>query len=144
MTESDWQHTNCYTTALRRAERAINRIYDNALRPVGVTTAQYSLLSLIERAPVGIALSELAQAQVMDRTTLSRNLTTLERDGLVAIEHGDDRRVRSVSLTEQGHETIRTCRPLWRAAQDRIASEHGLGRMSDLMSVLGELSKTAD
>lgn len=135
-----WQHTACYATALRRADRTLSRIYDDALRPMGLTTPQFSLLSLIERAPDGVTLTELADAQAMDRTTLTRSLAPLARHGYVTVARGRDRRQRIAKLTSSGRDTVQQARPLWRQAQGRIAGERGLARLQDLMTELHALS----
>jgi len=129
----------CVCTAVRRADRTLSRIYDEALRPSGLVTTQYSLLSIISRAPGLLTLGELAGAQAMDRTTLTRNLHPLERDGLVQVGSGRDRRTRVVSLTPHGQATLDNARPLWRSAQARIAHDAGSDRVDHLLAELAEL-----
>jgi DNA-binding MarR family transcriptional regulator len=137
----DWSRTKCFSTALRRADRTLTRVYDDALRPSGLGTPQYSLLSLIARAPHPLSISELADVQAMDRTTLSRALTPLVRDGLVTIEPSErDRRIRIISLTSRGRDALGIARPLWQAAQARIAAEQGLAEMDDLLDRLADLT----
>lgn len=135
-----WQATACYATALRRADRALNRVYDHALRGANLTTPQFSLLSLLDRAPRDLALSELADAQAMDRTTLSRNLTPLARAGYITVATGRDRRRRVARLTPAGRDALQRARPLWQQAQERIARERGLARMHALLTELDALS----
>src|ERR671916_514637 len=86
----------CVCTAVRRVDRALNRLYDDALRPSGLVTTQYALLSTLARVQSPLLHSQLAEAQVMASTTLTRTLKPLVRDGLVRIESGDDRRTRYV------------------------------------------------
>ncbi len=137
--EHPWPETICACTALKRADRAVSRVYDDMLRPVGLGVSQYSLLSLIARAPGPLTVSDLARAQAMDRTTLSRALAPLRRDGLVKISAGKDRRTRLISLTPAGHERLRAARPLWRAAQTDIERRVGGERLARLMSELADL-----
>ncbi len=137
--DDGWKATKCFSTSVRRADRILTRVYDEALRPSNLSTTQYSLLSVITRAPKRMSITELADVQVMDRTTLTRDLAPLVRDGLVRIEPGKDRRVRMVSITPTGHATIGIARPLWKSAQDRIANEQGLDRMQQLLDELGDL-----
>jgi DNA-binding MarR family transcriptional regulator len=139
-TES-WQRTSCFSTSVRRADRALTRIYDETLRPSGLSTTQYSLLSLLARAPRRMSITEIAGIQALDRTTLTRDLNPLMRDGLVEIAPADhDRRVRIVSLTTKGLDAIDIARPLWRAAQNRIAGEQGLAEMDQLLERLADLT----
>jgi len=136
-----WARTRCFSTSVRRADRALSRVYDEALRPSGLATTQYSLLSLIHRAPHALSIGELAEVQAMDRTTLTRDLALLARDGLVTISTGErDRRVRIIALTPAGKEALAAARPLWQAAQARVAAEQGLAEMDSLLDRLAELT----
>lgn len=126
----------CYN--LRRAARAVTRLYDDFLRPSGLRTTQCSVLIATKlRGPVSI--SKLAELTVTERTTLTRNLTILEKKGFVQIEEGSDRRERQVRITEKGEEAVATARPLWEAAQARIAEGLGEDRMGDLLKELSEI-----
>jgi DNA-binding MarR family transcriptional regulator len=126
----------CYN--LRRAARATTRLYDDFLKPSGLRTTQYSVLMAAKlRGPV--TLTKLAEITITDRTTLTRNLTVLEKKGLVASEPGEDRRERLVTLTEQGEEALVAAIPLWEAAQAHI--EQGLGgeRVGSLLKDLSAI-----
>src|SRR6476659_8600571 len=87
----------CACFHLRRATRALTQLYDDALRPAGVRTTQFTLLNAIRIAGPA-TVRRLATTVVMDRTTLTRDLRPLERQGLVLIEPGEDRRERKVDL----------------------------------------------
>ncbi len=82
---------------------------------------------------------KLAEMTVTERTTLTRNLTILEKKGLIISEVGKDRRERQVSITELGLEVLIAAIPLWEAAQAHI--EEGLGgdRMGRLLKDLSEI-----
>lgn len=129
----------CVCTAVRRADRALNRVYDEALRPSGLATTQYALLSILDRAGRPLLQSDLADLQEMASTTLSRNLKPLVRDGLVRIEPGDDRRTRYVAITPKGETVLETARPLWRAVQSRVVAEVGEDRVDRLLRELSDL-----
>jgi DNA-binding MarR family transcriptional regulator len=129
----------CVCTTVRRADRALNRLYDDALRPSGLATTQYALLSRLGRAPDPIAHHQLAETMAMAGTTLSRNLTPLARDGLVHIEPGQDRRTRLVSITAQGQAALDRARPLWQSVQERLIAEAGEARIAHLLAELNDL-----
>ena len=135
--------TRCVCTAVRRVDRLLNRVYDEALRPSGLATTQYALLSTLSRAGRPVPHGELAAMQEMAGTTLSRNLKPLVRDGLVRIEPGDDRRTRYVAITERGESVLEEARPLWRSVQERVVAEVGeewVERLlGELCEVLGQL-----
>lgn len=134
-----WKTTICVCTSVRRADRALNRLYDEALQPSGLVTTQYALLSTLARAGRPIPHGELADAQVMAGTTLTRNLAPLVRDGLVHIEPGDDRRTRLISITEKGLAARDLARPLWQEAQARVRGAAGNERIDHLLAELSDL-----
>lgn len=116
--------TSCIAGNLRQTTRAVSQLYDEAIRPSGLRGTQFTLLialAVAGRAPI----NGLANALVMDRTTLSRNLKPLERQGWVHIESGADRRRRLVSITSAGKAVLATALPLWEAAQSRMIDELG-------------------
>jgi hypothetical protein len=89
---------------MRKASRRVSQMYDAALAPAGLKATQFAILSEIERrADDPPTMHELADAMVLDRSTLGQNLRPLERDRLVAWEPSDaDRRRKLVILTERG------------------------------------------
>lgn len=127
---------------MRRADRTLTRLYDEALQPSGLLTTQYALLSTLSRAGEPMLHSALAEAQVMAPATLSRNLKPLHRDGLVTITPGEDRRTRYVALTEAGREALEQARPLWREMQDRVEAKVGAERVDALLKELQLLVAT--
>ena len=129
----------CVCSAVRRADRALNRLYDDALRPSGLATTQYALLSLLARAGRPIAHGELAERQEMAATTLSRTLKPLVRDGLVSITPGHDRRTRFVTITPAGEAALARAHPLWQSVQGRIVAEFGQERVDRLLAELHDL-----
>ena len=129
---------SCVCYNLRRAARATTRLYDDFLRPSGLRSTQYSML-MVARVLGPVTLTKLAEMTVTERTTLTRNLTILEKKGLIVIEPGKDRRERQVSITERGLKVLMEAIPLWEAAQAH--TEQGLGgdRMDSLLKDLSEM-----
>lgn len=102
---------------LRSAAREVTRRYEQALRPVGLTGGQFSILAALSQAEEP-ALGQLAEALAMDRTTLTRNLRPLEARGLVAMRMGrKDARLRVLGLTEAGRDLFEQAIPPWERAQ---------------------------
>ena len=130
----------CTCANLRMAARAVTQAYDAALQSTGLKATQFTLLATLDG--VGDApLTRLADALVMDRTTLTRNLKPLVRQGLIRIDHEEDQRVRIVSLTETGRTAFEAARPRWEQAQLRIVENLGQQRWSGF---LGDLAATVD
>jgi DNA-binding MarR family transcriptional regulator len=82
---------------------------------------------------------KLAEMTVTERTTLTRNLNILEKNGLIRIESGEDRRERQVSITERGQKSLMAAIPLWEAAQAHIEQGLGGNRMDSLLKDLSEI-----
>ncbi len=77
--------TACTCANLRKAARAVTQVYDQALRPTGLKATQFTMLATLSNRG-DLPLSRLAEALVMDRTTLTRNLKPLVGKGLVRID----------------------------------------------------------
>lgn len=133
-------HCACFNT--RRAARAVTRFYDSVLAPAGVTATQFTLLGALSVTGAA-AISRLADALALDRTTLTRNLALLERDGLIVSAPGADRRARIVSLTGAGEDAVARALPYWREAQRRIVGHFGDERWRGLGADLSELAALA-
>ena len=104
----------CLCLSTQRAARALARRFDEALRPVGITNGQFSLLMALNR-PRPPAMGPVASLLAMDRTTLTAALKPLARQGYVAIETDpEDRRGRLLALTDRGRETLAAAVPIWR------------------------------
>jgi len=103
----------CLCLHVQRAARVLARRFDEALRPVGLTNGQFSLMMSLNRPePAGIAA--VATLLAMDRTTLTAALKPLERRSLVAVaEDPSDRRGRLLSLTPEGKTLLASAVPIW-------------------------------
>lgn len=126
----------CICFRARRVSRALTRLYDEALRPLGLQATQLTLLNaiaLVEEA--GAPTSRLAEVLAMDATTLSRNLRPLEKDGLIRITRlKEDRRVRRVRLTPEGRRRIAEALEPWQKAQEHVVTALGRELAADLLA----------
>ena len=129
----------CACFKVRKAARAVTKLYEVVLRPIGLRPTQFSLL-MATRVMGPVTVVKLAQVTVMDRTTLTRNLQVLEKRGLIAINPGEDRREREVTLTASGMEVLAQAVPLWEAAQERVRKALGEEKMGNLMDGLSEMT----
>ena len=111
--------SNCACRRLRGAARAVTRIYDDALRPTGLRTTQFTLLVAAQLRGEAL-ISELADRLALERTSLTRELKLLEQRGLVSITPGEDRRARLVQVTGEGKRALAAAYPRWREAQSRV------------------------
>jgi len=132
------KHANCTCFNLRKATRVITQLFDEALKPSGIRSTQFTLLSTAQsKGPVGI--SELAKLLATDRTTLTRNLKPLLDRGLLVTVNGPDARRRPVELTPKGLETLRKAVPLWETVQAEIAQTFGHHRWENMIHDLNEI-----
>ena len=129
---------NCNCTALRKATRRLSHFYDSVLAPAGLKSTQYSILSEISRrADTPPTMRELADALVMDRSTLGHNLRPLERDQLVALESAEtDRRIKHVVLTRKGRAAFAESKKLWCTAQAHFEATFGITKAAELRGIL--------
>jgi DNA-binding MarR family transcriptional regulator len=111
---------HCLCLHLQRAARALARRFDEALRPFGITSGQFSLLMSLNR-PTPPRISDIAALLGMDRTTLTANLKPLERQGLVEGDRDPaDRRSRLLRLTGAGQDVLAAALPVWREVHEAI------------------------
>jgi DNA-binding MarR family transcriptional regulator len=111
---------------VQRAARSLARRFDEALRPLGVTNGQFSLMMSLNR-PVPPSMGSVASLLAMDRTTLTAALKPLERRGLVAVTVDPaDKRGRLMVLTSAGRSLLARATPIWERAhadvEDRLAN----------------------
>ena len=132
----------CACGNLRMATRAVTQLFDEAFQSTGLRATQLNLLIVI--ALFGPAtITRLAGVIIMDRTTLTRNLNPLQKQGLVKILPGEDRRTREVELTTRGQEAVAKALPLWEKAQAQIVKGLGQKRFDSLLADLSEVVSLA-
>jgi DNA-binding MarR family transcriptional regulator len=115
---------NCACHKVRTAARAVTRAYDEALRPVGLRATQLAVLVGVAMDKV-ISINALAELMGMDRTTLTRNLGPLEKQGLVTRGTEGWRRSRALEVTKKGRSRLRQALPLWSGAQQALKKKLG-------------------
>jgi DNA-binding MarR family transcriptional regulator len=131
--------TTCACHKVRIAARAVTRAYDQALRPVGLRSTQFTVLVAASVA-AGIPLNQLATVLGLERTTLTRSLGGIEKEGLVRVERVDGR-TRSVVLTQLGKDRLDLALPLWNQAQQNLRrrlGEQGWAMVNDGLAMLAE------
>jgi DNA-binding MarR family transcriptional regulator len=112
----------CLCLHVQRASRALARRFDEALRPVGLTNGQFSLLMSLNR-PKPAGMGSVATLLAMDRTTLTAALKPLERRSLVKVmADPDDRRSRLLALTPKGTRLLAEAMPIWEGTHREVES----------------------
>lgn len=123
----------CFNT--RKTARVLGQVYDRALEPSGLKNTQFTALAVAD-AYDGISITELSKAMAIERTTLTRNLKVLERDGLVKVGPGADGRSKTVRLTAKGKRRLEAALPLWKHAHERMLRDFGANRWKSLQEEL--------
>src|SRR5262249_54358522 len=85
----------------REWRRAVTRLYDDTLRSVGLRATQLAVLAAVGGDEV-VSIAGLAKFMGMDRSTLTRNLAPLEREGLIQVGAEGWRRSRTIEITKKG------------------------------------------
>ena len=135
---------SCTCGELRKAARAITLLYDNAFKSSGLLSTQLVVLDAICNND-SISISDLAkQQQGLDRTTLTRNLSVLERQGFIKISSGKDHRTRIVTATQKGRSAVAKALPLWNEVQGKVKQQMGENSWRELMQNLGHFVTVAD
>ena len=129
--------SQCTCFNLRKATRVVTQLFDDKLRSSGLRATQFTILSVLSGNQPS-TVNELAQALVMDRTTLARNLKPLERADLIQNTPGDDRRTRLIELTVHGRNTLNQSLPLWEQAQAEVIEKLGMGPWHNLLERLNQ------
>jgi len=116
---------SCVNFNIRKAMRAVSQHYDKIMAPAGLRGTQFTILTVLSQN-TDLSISDLAEYLVMDRTTLTRNLKPLEKEGYLKVLPGiEDRRSRRIELTKAGKKIQKTAMPYWQKAQDGMVNFMG-------------------
>jgi len=129
----------CLCFHLQRAARVLARRFDEALRPLGLTSWQFSLLMALNQ-PTPSSIGSVASILGADRTTLTATLKPLHRRGLVTVGvDANDRRSRRLRLTRAGCALLARAVPIWRRSHaeiDRLLPRGGSERLRGKLRAL--------
>src|SRR5215510_8839540 len=132
----------CISTRVRQLSRIVTRVYDDALRPLGITASQFTLLTQLAQQD-GITAVEIGHALDIEKSTLSRNLKRLLALGHITMDPPAGRRGRGLHLTAKGETVIQQGFPVWRDAQTRTIRVMGPESRSILDNLLSQAEKLA-
>ena len=131
---------HCLCLHTQRAARALARRFDEALRPLGLTSGQFSLMMSLNRSKPP-SMGAVAALLGMDRTTLTANLKPLERAGLVQTTVDPaDRRARMLTLTDAGRTLLGGTVPIWERTHEEAERLLAQGDAESLRAALRALS----
>ena len=116
----------CLARRVRLLSRKLTRIYDDALRPVGLTSSQFTILVAITANP-GARAAELHRRLELEQSSFSRNTALMERRGWIEKQPAEGDRGQELLLTKTGKVLLTDALPLWRSAQREAKRTLGSG-----------------
>jgi DNA-binding MarR family transcriptional regulator len=135
--------TECACLKVRTAARAVTRVYDDALRPVGLRGTQLSVLVAVAFGDA-VSIASLSRTLGMDRSTLTRNLRPLEEQELVVLGPETHHRSRTLGITQKGQQLVRKALPIWEKTQEKLRAELKQPHWTNLHAELDHVIKAAE
>ncbi len=130
----------CINMRVRQLSRIITGVYDDALRPLGITSSQFTLLAHVAGRD-GIRQVEINRLLDIEKSTNARNFKRMLALGLITIGPPAGRRGKHLHLTQKGEAVIKSAYPLWREVQSRVIAAIGTGTRATLESLISAASK---
>jgi len=130
---------DCLCASFRRASRALTQHYDEALRPLGLTPTQFTILQALSLTGT-VHQGKLGEILAMDSTTLTRTLDIMARHGWVEKLQGSDRRERQLRLIRPGHAQLNRALPVWQKVQARLQRKLGGEPWQALMTLTNKVA----
>ena len=128
----------CVARRLRQVNRTVTRLYDEALRPHGITVNQLNILAVII-SEQQIRPGQLGQALGMEKSTVSRTIDRMVGKGWLKVAPGKDSRTQILTVTTKGNKLLLTVTPIWDTLQAGILTTGG----DSILNML-TISDTAD
>lgn len=132
----------CACANLRRAARAVTRMYNRELRPTGLELTQFTLLMALNLAGE-ITQGNLGKLLALDSTSLTRMLRLLTKRDWIGVKAGEDRRQKFLRLTPSGREKLMQSEPYWQRAQLRLREGLGEPGWRQMGGLLAEVTDAA-
>jgi DNA-binding MarR family transcriptional regulator len=111
----------CLGYRTRKLARAVTRLYNDRLRPLGLNLTEMNLLAAIA-AQGSVQPARLGRAMALEKSTLSRNSSRLVERGWVEVRDHPDGRGVLLTLTARGNEMLLRAVPVWKQAQQQAQS----------------------
>ena len=128
----------CMNGKLRKLHRLINSAYMSNLKPFGIKGSMLSILFIIGKMP-GINQKSIADALILDQSTMTRDLKTLETKGWIIKNRGSDARSKVLELTQTGYELLEEITPVWEKmhhAVEKILGQYNIQNIDQIMAAI--------
>jgi DNA-binding MarR family transcriptional regulator len=131
----------CACANVRRAARLVTQLYGHEIGG-GIEAAQFSLLLMLSRRP-GSSQAPLGRRLGLDKTTLSRNLTLMKKNGWIELAKSDDHRERGYRLTTAGEKLLAATKPGWKRAQEKLRALLGSAEWESMQGMFAKVARAA-
>jgi len=111
---------DCIADRMRLLNRVVTRIYDDALRSLGIRTSQLNILVVTAR--LGLARpAEICDQLKIDISTVSRNVDRMRARGWIeVVDDEHDARAHQLRLSAKGRQILEKAKPAWEKAQMKV------------------------
>jgi DNA-binding MarR family transcriptional regulator len=134
----------CIAYRVRVLNRVITNLYDAVLKPFGITVNQTTILAMLNL--VGKARpGEIGRQLYMEKSTISRNLGRMRKNGWIGVAAGDGGPARVVTVTPAGRKLLAALYPEWEKAQAaaaRLLGDAGVAAVRTLHEAVQQASRT--
>ena len=128
--------------SFRRTARALTQMYEEALRPVGLRSTQFTILQALLLAGE-VSQGRLGEMLAMDSTSLTRTLAIMQRAGWVSEQRGEDRRERRIGLSSAGKAKLERAWPVWERVQSRLRRRLRKQKWESLLQLTNHVTEIA-
>jgi DNA-binding MarR family transcriptional regulator len=132
----------CACATARQVARVLTQLYDGRLRETGVEAPQFALMMTLEKQGP-CSQVDLGRSYALDKTTVSRNLKLLERNGWISSSEVSDKRKRQFTLTASGRKRLAVAKPQWKKAQNQLRSGMAAGQWDAMFRVFRTVVQAA-
>jgi DNA-binding MarR family transcriptional regulator len=130
----------CMCGSFRQTSRALTRLYETALRPLGLRATQFTILQALSLAGE-VTQNRLGEILGTDTTTLTRTLLIMVRKGWIAERRAEDRRERRLLLAKGGQTLFNRALPIWEGAQSRLRHQLGKQAWENLLEITHQVTE---
>ncbi len=116
-----------------------NSTLSRALAPLGCTVPQWRIMNMLRQRP-GMSIGQLAEQTVVDRTTLTRTIDGLEKNGLVSRDvRPENRRILALRLTREGHALYEQLLPIVAGINEQALEGIDRGEVSEALDTIRKI-----
>ena len=126
---------DCIGYRVRMLNRVVSRVYDDQLRPYGIRFSQMNILTVVAlKGPIQPV--EVGRALAIEKSTLSRNVGLMEKNGWLKCQPAATGTGHQLKLTKKGERLYQKASAAWREAQDRVEALLGKAGVNSIRNAV--------